>query len=67
MDEARKINKVGINLPQEKIDLINDAHQKESQYWKKIVLKNRNKDERKQLTDLAPLRVFLARKTARVE
>ena len=32
MDEARKINKVGVNLPQEKIDLINDAHQKESPY-----------------------------------
>ena len=66
MDEARKINKVGVNLPQEKIDLINDAHQKESPYWKKIALKYRNEHERKQLTDLAPLRVFLARKTARV-
>ena len=66
MDEARKINKIGVNLPQEKIDLINDAHQKESPYWKKIALKNRNEDERKQLTDLAPLRVFLARKAARM-
>ena len=38
------------------------AHQKELHYWKNIALANNNEYERKQLTDLAPLRVFLARK-----
>ena len=63
MDEARAINKIEVNLPQEKIDFINDAHQKELQYWKNIALASKNENEMKQLTYLAPLRVFLARKT----
>ena len=62
MDEARAINKIEVNLPQEKIDFINDAHQKELQFWKNIALASKNENEKKQLTDLAPLRVFLARK-----
>ena len=62
MDEARAINEIEVNLPQEKIDFINDSHQKELQYWKSIALASKNEHETKQLTDLAPLRVFLARK-----
>ena len=58
MDEARAANRIQVNLPQEKIDFINDAHQKELQYWKNIALESKNKNERKELTDLAPLRVF---------
>ena len=58
MDEARTVNKIEVNLPQEKIDFINDAHQKELQYWKNIALTSKNENEMKQLTDLAPLRVF---------
>ena len=61
MDEFRTINKTKMNLPQEKTDFINYSHQKELQYWKSIVLVNKNEHETKQLTDLAPLRVFLAR------
>ena len=65
MDEVRAMNKIEVNLPQEKIDSFNDSHQEELQYWKKIALEsNLNKDQRKQLTDLVPLRVFLARKAA---
>ena len=65
MDEVRAMNKIEVNLPQEKIDSFNDAHQEELQYWKKMALEsNLNKDQRKQLTDLVPLRVFLARKAA---
>ena len=37
MDEVRAMNKIEANLPQDKIDFINDAHQKELQHWKKIV------------------------------
>ena len=32
------------------------------QYWKNIALESQNENERKELTDIAPLRVFLARK-----
>ena len=64
MDEARAVNKIEENLPQEKIDFINDVHLKEVQYWKKIALDNKNEDERNQLTNLAPLRISLARKDA---
>ena len=58
MDEARAINKIEVNLRQEKIDFINDSHQKELQYWKSIALASKNEHETKQLTNLAPLRVF---------
>ena len=64
MDEARAINKIEINLPQEKIDFINGVYQKELQYWKKIALASKNKNGKKRLTDLVPLRVFLVRKAA---
>ena len=60
MDKARVANRIEVNLPQEKVDFINDAHQKELQYWKNIALQSKNENERKELTDLAPLRVFLA-------
>ena len=62
MDETRAINKTEVNLPQEKIDFINGCHQNKLQYWKSIVLESQNEHETKQLTDLTPLRVFLARK-----
>ena len=58
MGEARAINKIEANLPQEKIYFINDTHLKDVQYWKKIALENRNEDERRQLTDLAPFKRF---------
>ena len=47
MDEARAINKIEVNLPQEKIDFINDAHQKELQHWKNIGLASKNENEKK--------------------
>ena len=52
MDEVRAMNKIEANLPQDKIDFINDAHQKELQHWKKIVLESKNENDKKQLTDL---------------
>ena len=64
MDEVRAMKKIEVNLPQEKIDFINDAHQNDLQYWKKIALEIKNERKRKQLTDLVPLRVFLPRKAA---
>ena len=58
MDKVRAMNKIEVNLPQEKIDFINDTHQKDFNYWKQITLESKNENEKKQLTDLAPLRVF---------
>ena len=62
MDVAQAVNKIAANLPQEKINFINEAHQREVEYLKKFALDNKNKDEKKQLTDLAPLKDFLTRK-----
>ena len=54
MDEAPAINKIEVNLSQEKIDFINDVHQKELQYWKKIALECKKENKKRQLTDLPP-------------
>ena len=64
MGEARAVNRIETNLPQEKIDFINAAYAEEVDYWKRAALGSKNEEERKQLTDLAPLKVFLARKDA---
>ena len=58
MDDARTVNKIEVNLLQEKVDFINDAYQKELQDWKNFALVSKNENEKKQLTDLAALRVF---------
>ena len=62
MDEAKPINKIILNLPKEKVSFINNTYQKELNYWKKIVLEGKDEDEKKQLTDLAPLGAFWVRK-----
>ena len=63
MDEVRTIDKMEVNLSKEKINFINDVYQKELYYWKKIALESDlTENERKQLTDLAPSRVFFVRK-----
>ena len=33
------MNEIEVNLSQEKINFINDAYQKELQYWKELALK----------------------------
>ena len=67
MDEAQAVNKIEVNLPQEKknllqekITFINNTHVNEVEYWKKVALDNKNEDERKRLTGLSSLRLFLA-------
>ena len=64
MDEAWAVHKIEANLTQEKIDLINNTHAKKVDYWKRAALGGRGEDDRKRLTDQAPLRVFSARKDA---
>ena len=62
MDKAHAVNKINVNLLQEKIDFTSHTHAKELEYWKKVALDNKGKDKRKPLTNLVPLRVSLARK-----
>ena len=59
MDEAQAINKIVVDLTQEKIDFINHVHAKEIEYWKKAAFDNKNEDGIRQLADLAPLKVSL--------
>ena len=40
MNEIRVINKIEVNLSQEKIDFINEAYQKELKYWEKVALES---------------------------
>ena len=54
MGEARAVNRIVANLPQEKIDFINAAYAEKVDYWKRAALASKNEEERKQLTDLAP-------------
>ena len=58
MDEARAINKIEVNLRQEKIDFINDSHQKELQYWKSIALASKNEHETKQINRSSAFKSF---------
>ena len=44
------------------VDFINNTHQKKLNYWKRIGLEGKKEDEKKQLSDLAPLGAFLVRK-----
>ena len=65
MGDVRAMNKIEVNLSQEKIEFIKDAYQKELHYWKKAALESvLTENGRKQLTDLAPPRAYLARKAA---
>ena len=59
---AKAANRIEVNLTQEKIDFINHANHKQLHYQKNIALAGKNENERKELTDLTPLRAFLSRK-----
>ena len=59
MDEVRAMNKIEVNLSQEKVEFINDIYQMELHYCKKEALESiLTKNERKELTYLAPPRVL---------
>ena len=63
MDEVTAVNKIEVDLSQEKIVFTNDTYQKELQHWKKVALESvSTKNEAKELIDLAPSRVCLIRK-----
>ena len=64
MEEARAINKIETNLSKEKIEFINAAYTEEVDYLKRAALRGKNEEERKQLKNLAPSRVFLICKDA---
>ena len=55
MNEVRAMNKIEVDLSQEKIDFINDAYEKELQHQKNVALESVSaENESKQLTDLHP-------------
>ena len=57
------MNAIEVNLSQEKISFINDAYQRELQYWKRAALEqNLSENEAKELLDLALSRDILIRK-----
>ena len=54
------MNKIKVNLSQEKINFISDTNQKELQYWKEATLKKAlDEDEANELKDSAPPSFFL--------
>ena len=59
MDEARAVNRIEVNLTQEKIDFINDANQKELPYCKNIALESKNENERKEFNRSSVFKRFL--------
>ena len=62
MDKVRAISEMEVNLSQEKIEFLNDDDQKELHYWKKAALESvLTENGKKQLTDLAPPRVFFGK------
>ena len=62
-DEVRAMNKIEVELYQEKIDFINDAYEKELRYWKRVALESvSTENEAKELIDLASSSVCLIRK-----
>ena len=50
--------RIETNLSQEKIEFINVDYTEEVDCWKRAALGSKNEEERKQLTNLAPIRVF---------
>ena len=48
MDEVSAMNKIEVDLSQEKIDFTNDMYQKELQIWKKVALESVSKQRVKQ-------------------
>ena len=59
MDEARAVNRIEANLPQEKIDFINDAHAKEVDYWKKAALGSKNEDAKSGVENIYEMLSYL--------
>ena len=59
MDEARAVNRIEANLPQEKIDFINDAHAKEVDYWKKAALGSKNEDAKSGVENIFEMLSYL--------
>ena len=58
MGEAQAVDRIEANLPQGKIDFINSAYAEEVHFWKRAALGSKNEEERKQLTDVVPLKNF---------
>ena len=62
MDEVRE-SRIEVEINQEKVDFINDAHEKGLKYWKRAALESAStENEASELIELAPRKVILVRK-----
>ena len=60
MDKVRALNKIEVDLSQEKIDFINNTYQNKLQHWKKVALESvLTGNEGKELIDLTLLRLCM--------
>ena len=62
MDKVRE-SRIEVEIHQEKVDFVNDAYEKELQYWKRVTLESvSTENEAQELIQLGPSRVILVRK-----
>ena len=62
MDKVRE-SRIEVEIHQEKVDFVNDAFEKELQYWKRVALESvSTENEAQELIQLGPSRVILVHK-----
>ena len=58
MYKVREMDKIEVDLSQEKIDFINDAYQKELQHWKNVALESFSTENETRVNRFSTLKNF---------
>ena len=58
MYKVREMDKIEVDLSQEKIDFINDAYQKELQHWKNLALESVSTENETRVNRFSTLKKF---------
>ena len=58
MYKVREMDKIEVDLSQEKIDFINDAYQKELQHWKNMALESVSTENETRVNRFSTLKNF---------
>ena len=58
MYKVREMDKIEVDLSQEKIDFINDAYQKELQHWKNVALESVSTENETRVNRFSTLKNF---------
>ena len=58
MYKVREMDKIEVDLSQEKIDFINDAYQKELQHWKNVALESVSTENETRVNRFSTLKKF---------